>query len=89
MHQGHRERVRERFLKEGLDSFQPHEVLEFLLFLLHSRRDTNEIAHRLINEFGCLSNVLEAPVEKLAEVKGISKIRRFFYRCCRIFHVII
>jgi DNA repair protein RadC len=73
MHQGHRERVRERFLKEGLDSFQPHEVLEFLLFYCIPRRDTNEIAHRLINEFGCLSNVLEAPVEKLAEVKGISK----------------
>ncbi|HBN82365.1 MAG TPA: hypothetical protein DDZ89_00825 [Clostridiales bacterium] len=73
MHEGHRERVRERFLKEGLDSFQPHEVIELILFYCIPRTDTNEIAHRLINEFGSISNVLEAPVDKLAEIKGISK----------------
>lgn len=73
MHEGHRERVRARFLREGLDSFQPHEVLELILFYCIPRMDTNEIAHRLIDEYGSLSNVLEAPVDKLAESKGVSK----------------
>lgn len=73
MHEGHRERVRDRFLREGLDSFQPHEVLELILFYCIPRKDTNETAHRLIEEFGSLSNVLEAPVEKLIETCGVSK----------------
>ena len=53
-HEGHRERMRERFRASGLDGFASHEILEFLLYHTHSRCDTNEIAHKLIEAFGSL-----------------------------------
>ena len=71
LHEGHRGRMKERFLKEGLDSFSDHQVLEMLLFFALPRRDTNEIAHTLIRRFGSLAGVLEAPAELLATVDGI------------------
>ena len=67
LHDGHRARVRERFAKEGLEHFEGHQVLELLLFYAVKRTDTNELAHRMIDEFGSLSAVLEAPVEELAK----------------------
>jgi len=70
-HTGHRQRMRERFLAEGLDNFNEHQVLEMLLFYCIARKDTNELAHRLLDEFGSLSRVLEAPVGDLAKVEGI------------------
>lgn len=73
IHAGHRERVRSRFLKEGLDNFDDHTVLELLLFNTISRKDTNEEAHRLINTFGSLSNVFDASFEDLCKVKGIGE----------------
>ncbi|HCC34135.1 MAG TPA: hypothetical protein DEQ02_00250 [Ruminococcaceae bacterium] len=72
-HEGHRDRLRERFLKEGLDSFEKHNILELLLFYSIARRDTNETAHRLIGAFGSLSAVLDAPYEELVKIKGISE----------------
>lgn len=71
MHEEHRKRLRDRFVKEGLQHFEPHNVLELLLFYAIPRKDTNEIAHRLMNRFGSLSEVLEAPVTALKEVEGI------------------
>lgn len=71
MHEGHRDRLRERFINEGLQNFEQHNILELLLFYSIPQRDTNEIAHRLINRFGSLSEVLEAPVSELVQVKGI------------------
>ncbi len=73
MHEGHRKRLRENFLKNGLDNFQSHNVLEMLLFYTIPRGDTNETAHRLIDRFGSLSAVLEAPVEELMKVKGVGE----------------
>ncbi len=73
MHEGHRKRLRETFLKNGLDNFQSHNVLELLLFYTIPRGDTNETAHRLINRFGSLSAVLEAPVEELMKVQGVGE----------------
>ncbi len=67
MAEGHRQRMRERFYKEGLDSFEPHEVLELILFFVVPRRDTNELAHRLIERFGSFHNVLESSRETLRE----------------------
>ena len=72
VHDGHRERLRKRFLKEGLDNFQPHEILELILFYSIPRRNTSELAHNLINHFGSFSAVLDAPVEALTQVNGIS-----------------
>ena len=71
IHKDHRQRVRERYLKEGLDGFSEVQVLELLLFYVIPRQDTNPIAHRLINRFGSLHQVLEAPVEELEKVEGI------------------
>jgi DNA repair protein RadC len=63
LHDGHRNRIRERFIREDLDGFEPHVVLELLLFYSIARADTNPIAHRLIDRFGSLSGVLEAPYD--------------------------
>lgn len=73
IHDGHRERIKERFIQEGLDNFDDYLVLELLLYYCIPRVDTNEIAHRLINTFGSLPNVLEATVEELQKVEGIGK----------------
>ena len=71
MHDGHRQRMRERYLREGLDHFSDIQVLEFLLYFTIKRRDTNPIAHALLQRFGTLSQVLEAPVDELQKVDGI------------------
>jgi DNA repair protein RadC len=72
IHDGHRDRMRERFRKNGFESMHPHEMLEMLLFYSVPRRDTNELAHRLIDTFGSLSGVFEASEEQLTSVKGIT-----------------
>ena len=71
LHAGHRQRLISRFEKEGLLHFEPHNILELLLFYCIPRRDTNEIAHQLLNTFGSLHSVLAAPEEDLKKVDGI------------------
>ena len=71
IHKGHRERLKQRFLEEGLDNFTDIQVLELLLFYAIPRSDTNPIAHSLLEHFGSLSRVLEADVEELKKVPGI------------------
>ncbi len=71
VHSGHRERLRERARKTGLDGLAAHEVLELLLTYCIPRVDVNEQAHALLDTFGSLSGVLDAPEEKLCRVKGI------------------
>lgn len=78
VHDKHRERVRERYLTEGIDSFQPHQVLELILFYVIPRKDTNELAHELLNKFGSLSNIFEAPPKELMKVEGIGKSAAIF-----------
>ena len=73
LHDGHRQRRREQFLQQGLDGLAPHEVLELLLFYAIPRKDTNELAHRLIRRFGSLSAVLEAPIEELRQIEGMGE----------------
>ena len=73
IHDGHREKMRQRFLKGGLDSFADHEALELLLYYAIPRRDTNPIAHALMERYGSLSAVLTAPVEDLQRVAGIGE----------------
>ena len=71
VHEGHRQRLLRRFLEEGLDRFEPHNKLELLLFYVIPRRDTNEVAHRLMQTFGSFSAVLDAPIEELEKVEGV------------------
>lgn len=73
LHTGHRARLKAQFLQAGLDAFTDIQVLELLLFYANPRQDTNPIAHRLLNQFGTLSAVLDAPVELLESVKGVGE----------------
>lgn len=71
IHDGHRERMRNRFLEHGLDNFTEHEILELLLFYAIPRVDVNPLAHHLINTFGSLAGVLDTEPIDLCKVKGI------------------
>jgi len=71
LHDGHRKRLIQRFLEEDLDSFEPHNVLELVLFYAIPRKDTNELAHVLMHTFGSLKGVFDAPYEDLLKVEGI------------------
>ena len=73
IHTGHRQRMKERFLSEGLDHFTDIQVLELILFYCIPQKDTNPIAHALLNHFGSLSQVLEASPAELQKVKGIGE----------------
>ena len=70
-HAGHRGRMRTRFQAAGFDNFQPHEVLEMLLFEFIRVANTNPIGHELVEHFGTVWNVLTAPPEELEKVNGI------------------
>ena len=72
-HDGHRKRLKARFVKSGLDDFEPHNVLELLLFYSIPRKDTNPLAHQLISRFGSLSGVFDAKPEELMKVEGITE----------------
>ena len=71
IHDGHRQRLKNRFRQEGLDGFDEVNVLELLLFYAIPQKDTNPIAHRLLDRFGSLAQVLEATPEELEKVPGI------------------
>lgn len=72
-HEGHRQRLRERFAAAGLEAFAPHEVLELLLTYAIPRRDTKPIAYALITRFGSLHAVLQASARELMQVDGIGE----------------
>lgn len=73
MHDGHRARLKQRFLEDNIDGFTDVQALELLLFYAVPRKDTNPIAHALLERFGTLSQVLEASFEELCKVPGISE----------------
>jgi len=93
-HDGHRNRMRQKFITNSLSGFEEHEVLEMLLFYSIPRKNTNEIAHELINKFGNIARVLDADIEVLQEVSGVSansavllkmipQICKLYYNCER------
>lgn len=73
IHDGHRARLREQFVRGGLDALPDVNVLELLLFYTIPRRDVNPLAHELLSRFGSLAGVFEAPIEELCQVPGISE----------------
>lgn len=75
--------MREKFVKQGLDAFHDHEVLEMLLFQSIPYKDTNELAHRLLNQYGSLANILDAGYDSLITVKGISHVTAVNLLFCR------
>lgn len=89
-HSGHRERMRKRFKNSmSLEGFAEHEVLEMLLYYMIPRKNTNFIAHELIKKFGSIKNVMEASVEELSAVSGISEACaysiKFIYAASKMF----
>ena len=73
VHDGHRERLKQSFIEHGLDAMNDITALELLLFYAVPRRDTNELAHRLLDRFENLSNVFQASIQELTEVQGIGE----------------
>jgi DNA repair protein RadC len=74
---GHRKRVRERFFQEGINSFSDHQILEMMLFYSIQVKDTNKIAHKLLNQFGSLTGIFEANPKELEKVDGIGETSSF------------
>jgi DNA repair protein RadC len=72
IHEGHRAKMRARFFESGLRGFAPHEVIEFLLYYTIPRKNTNEIAHALINKFGSIAGVFDATIPELTDA-GLSE----------------
>ena len=73
IHEGHRERLKRRFIKQDLDAFEEINALELILFFGIARKDTNLLAHKLLDRFGSFANVLEASYEELVGVDGIGE----------------
>lgn len=73
IHKGHREHMRARFLQNGLEGFADHEALELLLYYAIPQKDTNPLAHALMERYGSLSAVLAAPIEDLEKIDGIGE----------------
>ena len=72
LHEGHREKLRNRFIQDkGFENFEDHQILELLLFYARARVDTNPLAHELLDRFGSLKGVLEARPEQLMTVPEI------------------
>lgn len=93
LHQGHRQRMRARVERHGLESLAPHEELEYILYITNARRDTNGLAHDLIDRFGDFAGVLDASEEDLLTVEGVGpatarmlhllpQIGRYYTQCC-------
>ncbi|MBF0628660.1 MAG: DNA repair protein RadC [Magnetococcales bacterium] len=78
LHHGHRQRLRRRFLEEGLEGFEDHQVLELLLFNVLPRQDTNGLAHLLLKRFGGLSAALDADPVDLASTPGMGEAAAAF-----------
>ena len=72
IHGGHRQRLKDRFLQHGAEGFEKHQLLELLLFFGIPQKDTNPIAHRLLDRFGSIGGVLNATVDDLCSVDGVS-----------------
>ena len=73
LHDGHRDLLREKFIRHGLSSLEPHEVVELMLYAAVPRKDMNPLAHELLEGFGSFPALLDAPIEELMKYKGIGR----------------
>ena len=85
-HSGHRKRLRAQVVQSGLDSMHEHQVLEYMLSFLLPQKDTNVVAHALIEKFGSYSKVFEADINSLKEVKGVGEVVAHFLYSFRDFY---
>lgn len=80
LHEGHRARLKKRFLSDGGENMADHELLEMLLFFAIPRRNTNNIAHALLNRYGTLEQLLMASTEDLTQITGIGESSALFLK---------
>ena len=82
IHRNHRSRLKNQFIENGIDKLTDIQKLELLLFYAIPQKDTNPLAHRLLDEFGSLSDVMCAKYSELMKVDGIKEnsatLIRFF-----------
>jgi DNA repair protein RadC len=80
-HAGHRERLRNRFDRAGLEGLGDHEILEFLLFYVNTQKDTKPVAKALLSEFGSIEGIFAARPEQLLNIAGIGPqaVRLFLF----------
>lgn len=71
LHSGHRKRVKENVIKNGFSQLEEHKLLELMLFYSIPREDTNELAHKLLNEFGTIDELFKASIDRLKRVGGV------------------
>lgn len=91
IHKGHRQRMLKKYLEHGIECFEDHEILEIFLYSAYTRRNTNDISHKLIHRFGSLEGVMNAGYEELMDVDDvgntaaamISFMKDFAKRCNR------
>jgi DNA repair protein RadC len=70
---GHRQRLRERFLKGGADALADYELLEMVLFAAHPRGDVKPLAKKLIAHFGSFAKVIQAPITEYSKIDGVGE----------------
>lgn len=79
-HTGHRQRLRKKFIENGFDGFEPHEALEMYLFYAIPRKDTNPLAHRLLDRYLTIGGVCDAPLDELMKDFGLSESAASFIK---------
>lgn len=80
IHDGHRSRVFEKFEKNGFVGLNEHEKLEIILFFSIPRPDTNEIAHRLLDKYKTIANVMDAPVYELEKFPHVTNRTAYLFK---------
>ena len=86
IHEGHRQRLKNKFIEFGLDAFSEHEILELMLTYSIPYKDTNELDHTLLNEFDSLYGVLNAEYDELIKVNGIGRETAIYLNLLKQFY---
>ena len=73
VHEGHRQRMKKYFVQNGFKGLEEHQILEMILFYAVPRRDTNLMAHRLLDRYGSIAKVCDAPIDTLRNDFGLSE----------------
>ena len=73
VHAGHRQRMRKRFIKHGFDGLEPHQILEMVLFYAIPRKDTNALAHQMLDRYGSFASLCDTPIDILQSDFGLSE----------------
>ncbi len=88
LHKGHRQRLRKEFFDSDITNMPEHKILEVMLSFVQPQKDVNPLAHSLIEEFGSIANVVDAPLSSLVKVKGVGEVLAQYLKFCSKFSTI-